>query len=249
MPAVERYTDYDPLAWFYSRHWGFEYHQQVIPILDKLALTQLQPGGTILDLCCGDGRLSAVLVARRFHVTGLDGSKEMLRLAAENAPAAEWLLADARAFEARARFDLAISIFESLNHIMSIEDLSAVFENVFHALRPGGPFVFDLNREPAFQTFWNRTYTIDGGDGICKSHTRYDDAEKIGYCDLTLESAADGVSGISRFTITQKCHSAMAVKTALEAAKFQDIEQFDAAGDLGMSGDIAMARTFFRCRK
>lgn len=248
MPAVERYTDYDPLAWFYNRHWGFEYHRQVIPILDRLALTQLQPGAPVLDLCCGDGRLCAVLVARGFRVTGLDGSKEMLCFAAENAPAAEWLLADARAFDLGAQFDLAISIFESLNHVMSIEDLCAVFDNVFRALRPGGCFVFDLNREPAFQTFWNRKYTIAGDDGVCASHTRYDDAEKVGYCDLTLESAAEGMSGISRFTITQKCHATTEVKTALEIAKFQDIEQFDAACDLGMSGDIALARTFFRCR-
>ena len=141
------------------------------------------------------------MVARGFCLTGLDGSREMLRFAAENAPGVEWLLADARAFHSRPRFDLAISIFESLNHVMTIDDLHAVFVNVFRALRPGGRFVFDLNRESAFQTFWNRKYLIHRADGICRAQTYYDDAEKVGYCDLTLEGAREGIPETSRLMI------------------------------------------------
>lgn len=249
MRTRERYTDYDPLAWFYNGQWGSDYHSQVIPVLDRLALSGLQPGATILDLCCGDGRWCAAMVARGFRLTGLDGSREMLRFAAENAPGVEWLLADARAFHSEPRFDLAVSIFESLNHVMTIDDLFAVFVNVFRALRPGGRFVFDLNRESAFQTFWNRKYLIQRVDGICKAHTYYDDAEKVGFCDLTLERPGEGIPEISRFMIKQKCHSIRAVKTALETALFHDIRQFDAADDLGMSGNIALARTFWSARK
>jgi SAM-dependent methyltransferase len=245
MRTRERYKDYDPLAWFYNREWGSDYHSQVLPVLDRLVLSELQRGATILDLCCGDGRFCAAMVARGFCVTGLDGSREMLRFAAENAPGVEWLLADARAFHSKPRFDLAISIFESLNHIMTIDDLHAVFLNVFRALRPGGRFVFDLNRESAFQTFWNRKYLIQRADGICRADTYYNDAEKVGYCNLTLEGSGVAIPEISRLTIKQKCHSIMAAKTALESAMFHDIRQFDAADDLGMSGDIALARTFF----
>ncbi|MDQ6698781.1 MAG: class I SAM-dependent methyltransferase [Acidobacteriota bacterium] len=244
----DRYTDYDRFAWFYNRHWGAEYHRQTLPILDRLGISGLSPGAAVLDLCCGTGRVSAVLVDRGFRVTGVEGSGEMLRYARENAPGAEFVLDDARSFQISQSFDLAFSVFESLNHVMSIDDLGTVFRNVHSSLLPRGRFIFDLNREPVFEKFWNLHYIIAEEDHVFTSRTRYQTEQKFAESEITM-FRLNGTWQRSDVTISQRCHGIDAVEAALHEAGFRQIELFDAASQLGMTGDISFARTFFRaCR-
>ncbi len=91
-------SDYDGFAWFYDRHWGDEFSARVLPVVEKLLLSRLPPGGRILDLCCGMGRLAAALGKRGFSLTGVDASKGMLRFARGNAPSTNFFQADARSF-------------------------------------------------------------------------------------------------------------------------------------------------------
>ncbi len=243
-----RYTDYDAFAWFYNRHWGAEYHRQTLPILERLALGRLRSGASVLDLCCGTGRVSAALIDRQFRVTGVEGSSEMVRYARENAPAAEFLVDDARTFHLDGPFDLAISIFESLNHVMSVEELGAVFANVNRCLSPGAYFIFDLNREPVFEKYWNLHYIITEDDHVCASRANYRADEKLARCEITM-FRLEGAWHRADTAISQRCHAIEPVRAALENTGFVDVELFDAGEDLGMTGDIAFARTFFRARR
>ena len=72
------YSDYDPFAWVYNRHWGNNFTALALLVLDRLVLPYLPARARILDLCCGTGQLARALSARGYQVTGLDGSKEML---------------------------------------------------------------------------------------------------------------------------------------------------------------------------
>ncbi len=128
--SAKRYRDYDPFAWIYTRYWGEEFHRACLPVLDRIVLSDLPRGAAVLDLCCGDGRLLETLQRRRFQPSGLDGSEEMLTYARRRVPRAELLLADARAFKLPARFDVVLSTFDALNHVMTIAGLRRVFRNV-----------------------------------------------------------------------------------------------------------------------
>ena len=138
------YSDYDQFARVYNRHWGTNFIPLVFPILEKYILCHIPSGARILDLCCGTGQLTRILTDRGYRVTGLDGSGEMLRFARENAPAAEFIVADARTFELPDNYQAVISVFDSLNHVMTLKDITSVFRNVYAALQPGGLFLFDL---------------------------------------------------------------------------------------------------------
>ena len=48
-----------------------------------LRLSRVQPGDTALDLCCGTGDIAFALAAAGAHVTGLDFSAPMLRVASQ----------------------------------------------------------------------------------------------------------------------------------------------------------------------
>jgi len=135
---MKRFRDYDPFAWLYANYWGHDYHDQILPVLDKLVLGSLPRRAQILDLCCGDGRLVRKLTRRGYRMTGLDGSELLLAYARQTSPKSEFLLADARSFHLPERFDTVLSTFDSLNHVMSLEELAQVFCNTHACLRPLG---------------------------------------------------------------------------------------------------------------
>ena len=154
MEARERYADYDPFAWVYNRHWGPDSARVALAALDELLLDQLPPPAHLMDLCCGTGQLAQALVGRRYQVTGLDGSDQMLAVARENAPQARFILGDARHIGLAPTFDAVISVADSLNHIMHLDELQSAFAGVHDALVPEGIFVFDLNMEEGYRSRW-----------------------------------------------------------------------------------------------
>src|SRR5437868_4390317 len=87
LPAGEHspFAQYDRFASIYDRYFG-TYARRVVPALERLLLGSLPGKARILDVCCGTGQLATALTERGFIVTGIDGSREMLRLAQRNAP-------------------------------------------------------------------------------------------------------------------------------------------------------------------
>src|SRR5688572_24093588 len=120
-------SDYDPFALAYNRHWS-SFAPRMVPVLQRLGLDALSSGASLLDVCCGTGQLCRALTDLGYRVTGVDGSQEMLRFARDNAPGADFVYADVREFRTGQRFDTAVSTFDSLNHMLTLDDLT-------HALR------------------------------------------------------------------------------------------------------------------
>lgn len=247
MSAVTRYSDYDRFAWVYNKHWGHTFSQQVLPILEKLMLQHLPAKAHILDLCCGTGQLAQALIARGYRVTGLDGSDEMIRFARENTPAGEFIVDDARSFELPDVYDAVASTFDSLNHIMILEELMSVFHNVHAALREGGLFVFDLNMEEGFKTRWRGSFGIVEDDHACVVRASYLPEEGTGQNDITIFRLEEGKWQRSDLTLVQRCYSEEEVRSALEIVGFTEIHAHDAQRDLELLGGTG--RTFFICRK
>lgn len=243
-----RFNAYDPFAWLYANHWGDEFHSEALPALDRVLLHELPRRAWVLDLCCGDGRITKALIRRGFQVTGIDGSELMLAYARQKSPKAEFLLADARRFALPPRYDAAISTFDSLNHVMETEDLGKVFANVFAALKPGGSFIFDLNREEAYMDMWSRSLHCVQPKYVFVSRGSYDSAAKIAVCDITLFRLQYGEWNRSDFRLSQRCHMRDEVLRLLERSGFE-AEVLDAGRDAGMKGDIAYGRDFYLARK
>lgn len=237
-------SEYDPFAWLYSRYWGDEFHQQSIRVVDRLLLHRLPPHAAVLDLCCGDGRMSQQLARRGFSVTGLDGSSQMLAFAKQRAPKVSFLLGDARKFKLPQKFEGALSTFDSLNHIRSTRELGAVFRNVFACLKSPGLFGFDLNREDAYYDLWARTSHTVEKDAVSIARGSYNAATKLAHCDVTQFRLGQNHWERSDFRLTQRFHPDSEVVAQLESAGFS-VQRFDAALDLGMKGDIGRGRTFY----
>ena len=246
---MTRYSDYDPFAWVYNKHWGESFTHLALDVMAKLVLPYLPAKARILDLCCGTGQLARALLARGYQVTGLDGSGEMLRFARENAPAAEFIMDDARSFKVPGVYHAVVSTFDSLNHIMTLEELTSVFHNVYAALREGGLFFFDLNMEEGYKIVWNDSFDIVEDDLACFIRSSYLPEERTARFDTTIFRWQGGWQR-SDLVLVQKCYSEAEVQSALEVAGLIEIHAY-AYDEQWSLAELTREteRAFFVCRK
>lgn len=245
MPAIERYKEYDRFARVYNQHWG-DFGAHVLPRLQELLLDKLPDDAHILDLCCGTGQLAATLVARGYMVTGVDGSAEMLRYARENAPGVTFVLADAREVSLPASCHAVISTFDSLNHLLTLDDLTTAFRCAHAALYDGGWFLFDVNMEPGYLVRWRGSFAIVADDHVVAVSNRYDAAARMGYFQATLFFPDGDRWQRSDLVLTQRAYPLEEIRAALSAAGFHDIHAFPDTNGTALD---AAERLFFRGRK
>jgi SAM-dependent methyltransferase len=249
MPLTSRYSDYDKFAWIYNRHWGERFLPMALLALEKLALDYIPAGANVLDLCCGTGQLAMDLTALGYRVTGIDGSSEMLSFARENAPGVKLILEDARTFSLPESFHLVDCMFDSLNHVMSLKGLAAVFRNVHAALLKGGLFIFDLNTEESYVNNWNGYYGVVEEDHVCIIRNSYDAARHIAKFEGTI-FRLDQYWQRSELVLLQKCHPVTKVVQALQTAGFKDVAVYCYDENKGFIDISATARrAFYVCRK
>lgn len=105
-----------------------------------LAQLDLKGDEAILDIGCGDGRITAELAQRvpRGRVVGVDSSPEMIAAARETHERLHrnlsFEVADAKALSFEPEFDLVFST----SALHWVKDHRAVLKGIRHALKPGG---------------------------------------------------------------------------------------------------------------
>ncbi len=95
------------------------------------------PGGTVIDLGCGEGRLGRLLRAAGFRVAGVDRSPTLVRTAAAASGAFPVALADAAALPFASD---SISLIVASMSLQDIEDLDHAIQEASRVLEPGGQF-------------------------------------------------------------------------------------------------------------
>ncbi|MBW4610381.1 MAG: class I SAM-dependent methyltransferase [Hassallia sp. WJT32-NPBG1] len=93
----------------------------------------------VLDLCCGSGQATQVLVKYSQNVTGLDASPLSLKRARQNVPQAQYVEAFAEKMPfADNEFDVVHTSVAL--HEMQPEQLRQIIKEVYRVLKPGGIF-------------------------------------------------------------------------------------------------------------
>lgn len=119
---------------------GYEKNARFVSALGGEILKWLapQPGERIIDLGCGDGKLSQKIAEAGADVVGVDISNELLAIA--KADGLDVRLMDAEALEFADEFDAVFS--NAALHWMPRPDL--VLAGIAKALKPGGRFVAEF---------------------------------------------------------------------------------------------------------
>ena len=132
---------------------GVPYRQWLDYIERMLDKFRMEPAN-VLDLCCGTGTISRLIAKEKdWEVVGVDISSEMIEIARhrseESGLGITYHVQDAAKLHVGRKFDLVISLFDSLNYITEAPDLQNAFYRVYEHLNPGGLFIFDMNTELA----------------------------------------------------------------------------------------------------
>ncbi|MBN1857006.1 MAG: class I SAM-dependent methyltransferase [Dehalococcoidia bacterium] len=239
---------YDPFAYVYNVHWG-PTSLNWLRIVGLLVIPRVDATARVLDLCCGTGQLAGELSERGYRVVGLDGSRQMLHYARKNAPGVHLLQADARCFGLRSAFDVVLCTFDSLNHILSVDELEDVFRCVRASMRPGGLFLFDLNTETGYRMHWSGRREVTTEDHTLVSRASFDRKRQLGVFRATVvHSAGSNAEWVEEVVLYQRYHSMEQVLAGLARAGFNDVETYGLEGDAVVPGCLDHAeRAFFLC--
>jgi demethylmenaquinone methyltransferase/2-methoxy-6-polyprenyl-1,4-benzoquinol methylase len=121
----------------------------------RLALAGLtvSPETKVLDLCCGSGQATQLLVQYSRDVTGLDASPLSLKRARQNVPQASYVEAFAEKMPfPDEHFDLVHT--SAAMHEMEPAQLRQIIKEVYRVLKPGGMFALVDFHRPTNPVFW-----------------------------------------------------------------------------------------------
>lgn len=107
---------------------------------------------TSLDLACGTGILCEILHKSGIKASGMDFSEGMIQIARENNPRIDYEVADMITYRPEKQFDLVTCTGDALNHIIDLENVEKIFQNVYAYLSEGGYFIFDILNEKEVAT-------------------------------------------------------------------------------------------------
>ncbi len=143
----------------------------------------------ILDLACGSGVPTLLLAREGYRLIAVDRSEAMLEVLAAKVNDFDIRLiqSDIRDFTVPEPVDAAICLYDSLNYLLTADDLTNCFRAVFHSLKTDGAFVFDLNTVHGLATYWGDRQSVRDVEDIHSVwDTSYDPETRISSLRLTF---------------------------------------------------------------
>jgi SAM-dependent methyltransferase len=118
--------------------------QGLMPAEDRAITAAFpSPPARVLDVGCGAGRTTSVLLARGFEVVAGDILPAMVERARLNCPGARIDVLDAAALPfPAASFDAVLFSFNGLDYLYPFERRVKALREIHRVLRPGGAFVY-----------------------------------------------------------------------------------------------------------
>mgnify|MGYP000549101764 CR=1 FL=1 len=191
--------------------------------------------GLLLELGCGTGRMTRLLAAEGYDMIGVDNSEEMLSVAREYTMENTeilYLLQDMREFELYGTIRAVVSVCDSMNYIMSEEDLRQVFSLVNNYLDPQGIFIFDFNTEYKYrEVLGNQVIAEDRDECSFIWENYYNHTSMINEYELTLFVREDEEASLYRKyqeSHFQKAYTLREMRGLLEKAGLKFVAAYDA---------------------
>ncbi len=183
----------------------------------------------LLDLACGTGSVALRMARRGYDVIGIDLSPDMLSLAGEQARRQKqsvlFLQQDMRSFELYGTVDAALCCLDSLNYLLTTEDLARTFAQVHNYLDPNGLWIFDLRTPAYLEALGERDFVSEADGVVFQWQNRYHKKSKI--CDFDISFFVEETDGRYRRlceTQREKAHAHRTVCRLLQETGFELLE-------------------------
>ena len=182
----------------------------------------------ILDIGCGTGRHSLELARRGYDVTGIDLSLSMVRKAKELARKEnlkiDFQVRDARDFDFKGTFDLAIMLCEGAFPLMETDEMNyAILVNAFKSLKQGGKLI-QTTLNGLFPLFHSVKEFMDKGDNLGKSSGNTFDL--MTFRDLSVYEIEDDHGNKKTLKCNERYYVPSEMTWLLKSAGFKKVEIF-----------------------
>ncbi|MBQ9983345.1 MAG: class I SAM-dependent methyltransferase [Lachnospiraceae bacterium] len=140
-------TNYHTFAYVYDKFMNNIPYQEWAQYLKELFQQYNIPSGNLVELGCGTATLALLLEAQGYCITGVDNSEDMLSLASEKLTAnhhIQLILQDMCELDLPNYYDGIYCVCDSLNYLLSEEEIAYTFQGVRNHLKENGIFIFDL---------------------------------------------------------------------------------------------------------
>ena len=202
---------------------------------------------TLLELACGTGGIISALAAS-YQVSGLDISPGMLAVARRKLPAGTPLYeADMTRFDVHAKFDTAICVYHSINHVLDFPGWERFFDRVHGHLNDGGVFIFDINTVDNLKTMASSEKEVQQfGDNYLIIKVRTNDEMVYDWNIEVFERQRSGRYRMLTQVIRTVSFPLDQIRDALRQ-RFTDVRAVD--GDGNVVTEDGVDRIWFVCTK
>lgn len=223
---------YEALAPFYDAYTCSYDHERWLGNLESVAVEAGLRGHRLLDVACGTGKSFMPMLARGYEVTACDMSPAMIeraRLRSGLSPT-DVFVADMRDLPVLGAFDLATCLDDSLNYLLSGEELERALAGIARNLRPGGIFVFDLNSLAVYERLFSQDSVFDNDEALfCWRGGGSGSVAPGARCEATIEVFSEAESGDWTRTSSrhvQRHHQSALVLELLSTAGLELVELY-----------------------
>lgn len=236
---------YGAFAYAYDKALGARFFRSARKLLDQTLERYPTPKRTHLDVACGTGLVVEHFRRRGWQSTGVDASLPMLQLANGG------VAGDMRRLPFRRTFARVTCLYDSLNHLLQREELTAAFTSIRGVMAHDSLFLFDMNHPEIYPEVWgiSEPYVARGNDYHLEIATTYRKREKIGRANVTGWALMDGKRVEIREQHRQRAYSEREITAALGEAGLApvDVIDFDPYGEAD-DVEATTVKLFFVCR-
>lgn len=238
---MEAYTDFAYVYDTFMDNTPYEdWCEYLVGILQAHQITS----DLILDLGCGTGTLTEMMAERGYDMIGVDYSQEMLDIALEKKVASGheilYLQQDMREFELYGTVAGIVCVCDSINYLLTEEDVLTTLKLANNYLDPKGLMIFDFNTVYKYRDVIGDT-TIAENREDCSFiwDNYYHEEEEINEYEVTFFLKAgekEGESLFRRFEEThyQRGYTLEQMKSLVEQSGLQFLSavDFDTRGEV-----------------
>ncbi|MCR5345976.1 MAG: methyltransferase domain-containing protein [Lachnospiraceae bacterium] len=204
--------------------WG----EYIIDILKEYGITN----GILCEIGCGTGKMTKLLSDRGYDMIGIDSSADMLDIAHDkrgNDGKILYLNQDMKEMELYGTVRAFISCCDSVNYLLSGEELLTTFKLVNNYLDPKGLFIFDMNTMYKYKELLaENVFAENRDDASFIWENFYDEDEKINEYDLTLFVKEDELYRKYEEVHYQKAYDIEEVEELIEKSGLKLLAVYDA---------------------
>ena len=174
---------YHALASSYDRLTQDVNYEAIVAFYHEILKKEAVRPRSAIDLACGTGSVALLLARQYDRVIGVDMSEEMLTVAFQRGQEQEkmpmFICQKLQELHLPRAVDMAVCALDGLDYILDPQDCKEAIRRVYHALNPGGIFIFDVNTPEKLRSMDGQVFLDEDDDVYCVWRGEFDEDTNI----------------------------------------------------------------------